>query len=463
MDLTAAQLEFLSGPRAAELLAMDLPADELRAVKLLRRGCLPDEAAAVITLRALRQRAVASGRFPKEVAEELLATDKLLQQASSMRLAIWKGRRLAELLGTRNVHESRSMGVPGHSGLPVEPVKTDEQHGRDPPLADATHVQVLGTPIGGPRPNRYARATEVWDLCCGLGSDAIGLARAGSVVRGVDSDPAAVLCATHNARAAGLGSLCRFEVADVERLDLPADAVVHIDPDRRVSGRRSIELGDFSPAGPTLARIVARTRAGALKLPPGANALELQSIAAGLFEYVSEAGICKQLVAWWHHEDHVRQDMPRRRATVLTGPPEDPQATSIDAGVAPYAPIHQPGPWLIEPDPALAAAEAVDDLAAAEGLWRIAIGLPVLFGDRCVHTPMAACFEVLADVPGRNRDIAQAVRKLGGGTVEVKPRGLKMDTDRLQRQLRGRGRMPLAILWCRLGAKQRAFICRRAD
>ncbi len=38
-----------------------------------------------------------------------------------------------------------------------------------------------------------------------------------------------------------------------------------------------------------------------------------------------------------------------------------------------------------------------------------------------------------------------------------------IDPDRLQRQLRGRGRMPLAILWCRLGAKQRAFICRRAE
>lgn len=406
---------------------MDLPADELRALELLRRGCLPDEAAAIVTLRALRQRSAASGRFPKAVAEEMLATDKLLQQASSMRLAIWKGRRLAELLGA--ARQTRAEG------------RTRQRPAKPAPQE--------------PR-------AEVWDLCCGLGSDAIGLARAGFAVRGVDNDPAAVLCATHNARAAGLDELCTFEVADVERLELPADAVVHIDPDRRASGSRSIDLGDFSPGGPTLARIVARTRAGAMKLPPGADALELQSIAAGLFEYVSEAGICKQLVAWWHNADHVRQDVPGRRATVLTGPLEDPRATSIDAGVAPYAQVRQPGPWLIEPDPALVAAEAVDDLAAAHGLWRIAVGLPWLFGDRPVHTPMAACFEVLADVPGRNRDIAQAVRKLDGGRVEVKPRGLKMDTDRLQRQFRGRGQNPLAILWCRLGAKQRAFICRRA-
>ncbi len=54
---------------------MDLPAEPLRAVELLRRHCSPDEAAAVVTLRALRQRAVASGRFPEEMAAELLATD----------------------------------------------------------------------------------------------------------------------------------------------------------------------------------------------------------------------------------------------------------------------------------------------------------------------------------------------------------------------------------------------------
>ncbi len=417
MDMTAAQLEFLAGPRAAELLVMDLPADELHGLGLLRRSCSPEESRAIMALRALRKRAAAAGRFPQELARQMLATDKLLQQASSMPLAIWKGRRLAEMLG-------------------------------------AASPQATESAKPGP---------EVWDLCCGLGGDAIGLALAGLRVRGVDSDPAAVLCAKHNARAAGVGGLCRFEVADVEQLDLPAEAVVHIDPDRRASGRRSIELADFSPGEPFLSRLAARTVAGAMKLPPGADPAELEGIPAGLFEHVSEAGICKQLIGWWHPDEAAAGDRPGRRATVLTGPPGDPHATSIEAGVAPYAPIREPGAWLVEPDPALVAAEAVDDLAAAEDLWRIAIGLPWLFGGRAVRTPLAACFEVLADMPGRQRDIAQAVRKLGGGCVEVKTRGVKLDTDSLQRRLRGRGDRPLAVLWCRQGAKQRAFICRRAD
>ncbi len=396
---------------------MDLPADELRALGLLRRSCSPEESRAVMALRSLRKRAAGSGRFPQELAQKMLATDKLLQQASSMRLAIWKGRQFAEMLRTSRAG-----------------------------TADSAKL-----------------VPEVWDLCCGLGGDAIGLALAGLRVRGVDSDPAAVLCATHNAIAAGVDDLCRFELADVEQLDLPAGTAVHIDPDRRASGRRSIEFADFSPGEQFLAHLAGRTVAGAMKLPPGADAAELQSIQAGLFEYVSEAGICKQLVAWWHADQAAGDGGPQRRATVLTGSLEDPRATSIEAGVAPYAPIREPGQWLVEPDPAIVAAEAVDDLAAAHDLWRIAIGLPWLFGDRVVRTLLASCFEVLADVPGRKRDIAKAVRKLGGGCVEVKTRGVKLDTDSLQRQLRGRGDRPLAILWCRQGPRQRAFICRRAD
>lgn len=411
MDLSLEQLVFLTGPWGARLLAEDLPAEPLRQIEALRRLCGVDQAAAVAKLLTLRHKAAASGRFTPELAGRLLATDRMLQQASSMRLAIWKGHRLAELLG-------------GASG--------DD---------------------GGPR--------EVWDLCCGMGGDAIGLASAGFTVRGVDIDPAAALCAAHNTTEARMGPRCEFEVGDVKGLSLPAEAVVHVDPDRRAGGRRTIDLTDFSPGPGVLAKLASRTIGGGIKLPPGADAADADRLHAGLLEYVSEAGVCKQLIAWWYPGAEPNRDRPRRRATVLAGPLDDPVATSIDAGVAPYAPVNEPGPWLIEPDPALIAAQAVDDLAAAEGLWRVAVGLPWLFGDRPLNSPLASCFEVLTDVPGRERDVARAVRKLGGGTVEVKPRGLKLDTDRLQRQLRGKGDRELAILWCRLGEKRRAFICRR--
>jgi hypothetical protein len=45
--------------------------------------------------------------------------------------------------------------------------------------------------------------------------------------------------------------------------------------------------------------------------------------------------------------------------------------------------------------------------------------------------------------------------------VEVKPRGVKLDTDALQRELRGRGERPLVVLWGKVGAAQVAFIAER--
>ena len=48
-----------------------------------------------------------------------------------------------------------------------------------------------------------------------------------------------------------------------------------------------------------------------------------------------------------------------------------------------------------------------------------------------------------------------------GGIVEIKPRGLKLDTDALQKRLRGKGERALSILWCKIGSREQAFIAER--
>jgi len=404
MSLTLDQLEFLRTDAAAALLAAELPDDPLHAIQTLRKRCGPDEAAAVATLRTLRLRAERSRRFPAGMARQMLATDKLLQQASSYRLAVWKGRCFAE---------------------------------------------------------RFGCGAEVVDLCCGLGADAIGLATAGLRVRGVDVSAEAVLCAAHNAAAAGAGERCRFETADAAELEFNPAAIVYVDPDRRAAGRRSAELSDHRPGEAFLRELPRRTGGGAMKLSPALPYRQAEQLPVGELEYVSESGTCRQLVAWWG--DPSASGPPRRRATVVWGPPDEPESASLPAGQAPRARARRPGRWLIEPDPAVLAAGGVDDLAAAEGLWRIDHALGWLFADRPIDSPMAVCFRVLDAVPGRRRDVGLAVRRLGGGTVEVKPRGVKLDTDALQRRLRGRGSRRLAVLWYRIGEHQRAFVCERAD
>jgi hypothetical protein len=71
--------------------------------------------------------------------------------------------------------------------------------------------------------------------------------------------------------------------------------------------------------------------------------------------------------------------------------------------------------------------------------------------------------EGLIQTSGSDRFGADRFGRLGceGGIVETKPRGLWLDTDAVQRRLRGDGDRPLAILWCKMGSKQQAFIIER--
>ena len=416
MPLSLPQLEFCRTLVGEALLVADLPDDPLAALEALRKECTPAQAAAVMELRRIRTRAERSGKLPRPWAARLLATDTLLQQASSLRLAVYVGSRLVRLAGRR----------------------------------------------------------EVVDLCCGLGLNSIGLSLAGAEVAGYDIAEHAVLCAGHNAGVAGVADRCRFSVADVTQLAVSPDAVIHIDPDRRSEGRRAISLSRCSPSEGFLRSLPQRCAegGGALKL---SAALGLQVLADWPdveLEYTSESGVCKQLIVWWgscRAGDRVSGPEPPRRATVVFGEMTAPLWVSLPAGLAARAPLGEPGGWLIEPDPAVIAAEAVDDLAAlltdegAASVWRIDPHLAWLFSDRPLGSALARCFRILKTVPGRLRDVARAVVQLDGGVVEVKPRGVKLDTDALQGELRGRGDRPLTVLWGKVGRKQQAFITERCD
>ena len=399
--LTLDQLEFLQTPLGRELLAADMSANPLAAQMALRKRCDLPQAAAIAEMRRIRKRAAASRKFPSDFARGLLATDLMCQQASSLRLACYVGRQLAEL----------------------------------------------------------AAGADVLDLCCGLGADTIGAALAGATVRGVDNDDRAVFCATHNAALAGVADRCGFDLADATARDLPADAVVHVDPDRRATGRRAVVLEDYCPPAEFLRDLTTRTRAGALKLSPALDRHTLDDWDPAHIEYVSEGRVCKQLVLWWG------VGSAGRRATVLAGEMTAPVATSIAADPDVFAEIVDsseiaaPGRWLIEPDPAVIAAGAVDTLAAAHDLRRAAASLAWLFGEAPPATPLARSYQILARIPGRTSDIRRTLRKLDAARVTVKPRGLSLDTDKLHRRFSSRkGTRDLVVLWCKLARREEAYI-----
>lgn len=399
MALTLEQLEFLAGDDGADALKLDLPDDPLSAQVRLRKKFSYDEACAIGHMRELRKRPIAAAKFSCGLADRMLLSDELLQQCSSLRLANYVGRRMAEI--------AASVG-----------------------------------------------AAEVMDLCCGLGGDAIGLASAGLNVAGYDISPEAIVCSVHNANAAGVGDRTSFTAADVMKLDIPSSAVVHIDPDRRAGGRRVVGLSQLRPGEEFLRKLVETTAGGAMKLSTAMDSSELDDWPGVRLEYVSEDGVCKQLVVWWSPGG---TDAPSRSATAVWGDMNDPQSETIAAD-APPAPFGEIGPWLIEPGPEVIAARAVDALAARNNLWRAYPGMLWMFGADPVDSHLARSYEIIQTVPGREREIRIALKKLGAGLVEIKSRGVSIDTDALQRRLRGKGDRKLVVLWTRMGDKQKAFI-----
>ncbi len=408
--MNLAQLEFCRTLTGEALLAADLPSDPLAAASMLRRECDAAQAAAILEVRDVRLRAAKSGRVPPEWAVRLLATKKMLEQASSMRLAHYVGRQLA------------------------------------------FYASSAGSPY-------------VLDLCCGMGLDAIGIALAGATVRGCDISPEALYCAAHNSAIAGVGGRCAFELGDVAAMQIEPGDVVHVDPDRRAGGKRHLDVAGYEPSATFLRDLIARTKGGAIKLSPAMDYHVLEQWGSDIhLEYISEDGGCKQLLVWWGGAG----PQARRQATIVLGDWQNPTAFTLPAGAAEPAPIAAAGEFILEPDPAIIAADGVDDLAAALSgefgrIWRIDAAIDWLTCERAVSSPAIKNFRILREVAGRTRDVAAAVAELGGGVVEVKPRGVRLNTDLLQKELSGGGNKPLVVLWCRIGQSQRVFITERVN
>lgn len=323
------------------------------------------------------------------------------------------------------------VGVEQASGLAVARVKADR-------------IETLMGGHGG-----------VWDLCCGVGGDAMALAAAGLDVTAVDRDPMRTWQASHHA-ALLTGRAIRTEVADVAAFDPPAGAAVHLDPDRRVGGRRRFDPGDYEPGLAVIERLAARSTPTAVKLAPG---VDPEALPAGETQWISHAGRLVQAV-WW--TGPVEPGV--RRATLVdAGDParEAPTAHEL-TGMAGLAPVADGlGRWVFEADAAAERAGLLHALGEPLGLGEAHPGLGLLTGGADIDSPWLTGFEVLARLPWRRDKVKAEVARLGGGIVEVKTRAQACDPDVEQKRLRGRGDAPLCVFVLRLGRKVEAWVTRR--
>lgn len=289
----------------------------------------------------------------------------------------------------------------------------------------------------------------VWDLCSGIGGDAIALA-AHCDVTAVDLNPAACLRTKWNAQVHGVDQRLNVACLDVHSFS-ESKGLVHIDPDRRpgASGRVS-RLEDYVPGLDYLRELMARFEGGAIKISPASNF-------GGKFpdaeiELISLNGECKEATVWF---GTLAKSEPFRATVLPAG------ETLAGHPMEVMAPVSQLGAYLYDPDPAVVRAGLVDLLADRLGLARLDSAEEYLTSDQLVISPFVQPFEVLSNLPNNERDLKAWLRQSEIGRLEIKCRHIPIQADALRRKLPLNGNAPGVVIFARLEGKARIIGARR--
>nr|WP_229891311.1 class I SAM-dependent methyltransferase [Streptomyces mashuensis] len=350
------------------------PARELATATRLRRDHPAELVSAALGQARLRQRAVA--KFGAEDAYRMFFTPNGVEQATRATVATYRARRLAGL------------GVRG-----------------------------------------------VADLCCGIGGDAIAMARAGIHVLAVDRSPLTCEVVRANAAALGLAGLIEVRNADVTEVDTSSYDAVFVDPARRGGRGRIFDPEAYSPPLSWALATALRAPYAALKIAPGIPHEAIPEEAEA--EWISDAGDVKEAVLWFGTTPGTH------RATLL------PQGTTLTGTVPPPPPVRPVGRYLYEPDGAVIRAHLVAKVAEEVSGALIDETIAYITSDTLHPTPHATAYEITDVLPFNVKKLRALVRERGIGVAVIKKRGSAVEPDDLRKKLKLSGPNTCVIILTR--------------
>ncbi len=282
--------------------------------------------------------------------------------------------------------------------------------------------QATRLPVATHRAARLAAAATrtLIDLGCGIGGDLLAAARVGVTCAGVDLDPVRVEVARANLAALDLPGA--VTVADATTVDPSPFDVAFADPARRTGRGRTFDVDDWTPPWSFVEGLLRRD--ACVKVAPG---IPHELVPAGVeAEWVSDHGEVKEAALW-----SGRLATTARRATVI-GRGGLATVTDEDDPGADVVPV---GSYLYEPDGAVIRAGLVTAVAAAVGGGLVDEHLAYVTSERSFPTPFARGYEVLEELPYREKALRAALRERGVGTLTIKKRGVDVVPDQLRRRL----------------------------
>ncbi|MFE2875726.1 methyltransferase domain-containing protein [Streptomyces roseus] len=312
------------------------------------------------------------------------------------------------------------------------------------------------TPGGGEMATRAAVASyraarlaelgvrSVADLCCGIGGDALALARTGIRVLAVDRDPLTVAVARANTEALGLAELIEVVEADVTEVDTSGYDAVFLDPARRggrpggaarsasvkgggrATGGRIFDPESYSPPLSWAVEAARTAKYAAIKVAPGIPHEAVPPEAEA--EWISDQGDVKEAVLWFGTAPGtVRATLlPGPRTLHTSDPLPDPEAGPV-------------GRYLYEPDGAVIRAHLVAEVAERLGGRLIDPTIAYVTADELRATPYATAYEITDVLPFGLKKLKALLRERGVGILTVKKRGSAIEPEELRKKVKPQG------------------------
>lgn len=291
----------------------------------------------------------------------------------------------------------------------------------------------------------------VHDATCSIGTELVALRGTAAQVLGSDTDRVRLAMAQHN--VADVVVCCADALHPISR-----EAVVLLDPARRCDGRRRVDPGSYQPPlNDILERY--RSRTIVVKCAPGIDVTWLrQQGFDGEIEITSVQGSVREACLW---SPALAGPGVRRRATVMMSASGGVTEVITDTE-SDDCPTRAPGRWIIDPDPAVVRAGLVRHYGARHGLWQLDPHIAYLTGDEL--PPAVRGFEILDQLPLREKYLRQALSARDCGALEILVRGVDVNPDRLRHQFRLTGQQALSMVITRIGTgtagHATVFLCR---
>ncbi|MFJ4365992.1 methyltransferase domain-containing protein [Streptomyces chartreusis] len=289
---------------------------------------------------------------------------------------------------------------------------------------------------------------SVADLCCGIGGDAVALARAGIRVLAVDRDPATAAAARANAEALGLADLVEVREADVTEVDTSGYDAVFVDPARRGGRGRIFDPEAYSPPLSWAVEAARKAPHAALKIAPGIPHEAIPDDAEA--EWISDGGDVKEAVLWFGTTPGAI------RATLLPGP-----RTLLSRGL-PDPEVRPVGRYLYEPDGAVIRAHLVAEVADDLDGGLLDATIAYITADELRPTPYATAYEITDRLPFNVKKLKALLREREVGVLTVKKRGSAVEPEELRRKVKPQGPNAATVFLTRVAGAPTMLVGRPA-